>query len=776
MKKVIPINDQWMFRLGFDKQCLETGTFEGFKSVELPHNSVELKTDYFEPNDMRAVSTYTRELVIPEKYNGCKLRLAFEGADNYAEVYLNGMFVTSHKGGTPFTADITAPVRFDYPNRLLVKLDARVKREVPGAGKSNLLQYGGMHRKVDLVVESGGNIRDVYIRTDCTPELAAEVALDDFYPETMLEAVVSDAAGNRVGYLPAKAVLGDKVRLTGSVESFELWTPERPVVYTLTVQLLSGKKTVDVYAADFAFKTATFHRDGFRLNGKRIKLIGLNRIDAYPGIGRAAPDALEREDARLIKRLGCNCVRTLGLASKAFIDECGRAGVMVIEDFGGDGYIGDNRWKSAMTDIIAETVARDRNCPAVIAWGVRANNSPDCDELYFKTAKTAKDLDPSRAVIGARSFMGSRLYEDVFAFNERRPGISKPKKTARLFIPYIVSEHSGMFDAKNYDPVDVRLGQALAHLEAVDRVLGSKTVSGCFGMCLSDFNTARHRGSGDSVCHSGVTDLYRNFKPAAYAYMSQSDGPPMLYPAAPICNDEFDGSLTVFTNCDKVRLYRGESFVGDYFPDRKRFRHLKHPPVVIDDFIGGLLAEEGLPPFKERLMKRMFKKMRVKGMLGLGILDRIIVRYLARALKTDREGFRRIAEKYLYSLVSYRLEGVKGDDAAICSAGYFPQSGNSQTVTVDPMPKITASYETVKVTVTATDGNGTVLAYDNSPVRVAASGSLALVGGELRSFSGGMLGFYVRSAGEGPGKITVCSRWGRNEFDMEVGYGRVEEL
>ena len=138
MKKVIPINDGWRFRLGFDKACLEKGAFEGFKNVELPHNSIELKTEYFEPNDMRAVSTYVRELVVPESYNGCRLLLRFDGADNYAEVYVNGMFVTSHKGGTPFTADVTAPIKFDYRNIVVVKLDARVKKDVPGAGKGNL--------------------------------------------------------------------------------------------------------------------------------------------------------------------------------------------------------------------------------------------------------------------------------------------------------------------------------------------------------------------------------------------------------------------------------------------------------------------------------------------------------------------------------------------------------------------------------------------------------------------------------------------------------------
>lgn len=778
MKKVIPINDGWRFRLGFDKACLDKGAFEGFKNVELPHNSIELKTEYFEPNDMRAVSTYVRELVVPESYNGCRLLLRFDGADNYAEVYVNGMFVTSHKGGTPFTADVTAPIKFDYRNIVVVKLDARVKKDVPGAGKGNLLQYG-VCRKINLVIESGGIIRDAAVTAAASAELSIDVLLADFYPETAVDAYITDWNGETVGRLGAKSVLGERVRLTGSVERHELWSPDNPAVYTAHVRLISGSKPIDEYTTDFAFRTAAFYRDGFRLNGNKIKLIGLNRIDSYPGIGRAAPDTLEKSDARLIKSLGCNCVRTLGLAARSFIEECDRIGLMVIEDFGGDGYIGDTRWKSAMVDIIAETVIRDRNSPSVIAWGVRANNSPDCDELYFKTAKCAKDLDPSRAVLGARSFMGSRLYEDVFGFNEtRKTGVSRPRKTAQLFIPYLITEHSGAWQVKNFDPVADRRAHALAHLDVLDKVLGSKSIDGCIGMSLSDFHTARHKGSGDSVWHSGVTDMYRNLKPAAYAYMSQAELQLVLYPVEPLYNDEFDGRLTVFTNCDSVRLYRGESLVGEYFPDRKRYKHLRHPPVFIDDFIGGLLIDEGMTPFFERLCKRLFQKIRRKGMTGLSFWDKLAVRMVSRSIKTDGEGFKRLADKYLYALVSYRLEGVRGGEVVSTRAvGYFPQSGNGQTVAVEcAFPEIAGAYEMVKVSVTATDGNGMTLAYENSPVRVAASGSVSLVGPELRNFSGGSIGFYIKSVQEGLGKITVWSRWGKNEYDLEVRYASVEKL
>lgn len=773
MKKHIPLNDRWRFRLGFDKSWLEETPTEGFREVELPHCSVELKNDYFEPNDMRSLSTYIRTLVVPASYDGCKLSLAFEGADSYAEVYCNGMFVTAHKGSTPFTADITAPVKFDYPNILLVKTDARVKKDVPETSKT-LLQYGGIHRKVELVIQEGPAIDDVAVIAGTGPDVTADVTLGEYYPDTTVEGIVTDADGVEVGALPVKSVLGDRVHLVGSCSAYQLWTPDSPALYTLTVTLRSGDQILDAVNVRFGFRTAAFFRSGFRLNGKKVKLIGLNRIDSYPGIGRAEPDSLAASDARLLKRLGVNAVRTVGLPAKAFIETCDEIGLMVIEDFGGDGSIGDARWKSTLIDNISETVLRDRNSPSVIAWGVRVNNSPDCDELYFKTTQKAHELDPTRAAVGSRSFMGSRLYEDVFGFNEtRRRGLSRPKKTAGLTIPYIVTEHAAV-PCNNFDPVAVRLEQAYAHLDAVDKMLGSNAIDGCFGSSFNDYYTLRHRGSGDSVCHTGVTDGYRNCKPAAYAYMSQSDAEPVLYPVEPLSNDLFDGKLTVFTNCDYVRLFRGESVVGEFYPDRKRYRHLPHPPVVIDDFIGGLLAAEGLDDKKAKVVKALLHRVRRKGFLSIGRLGR----FVARLVGVGMDGLKKLADKYVYALVSYRLEGVKNGETVVSrSVGYAPQSGNAHHMAIEcGMPEIRDGYEMIAVSVTAVDGFGTVLTHDNSPVRVAASGSVAVVGNDPRNFNGGMTGFYVKSVAPGPGKIIVWSRWGKSEYDLEVRYESVEKL
>ena len=90
-----------------------------------------------------------------------------------------------------------------------------------------------------------------------------------------------------------------------------------------------------------------FRANGFYLNGKKTFLRGLNRHQSYPYIGYAAPESLQRQDARILKNeLHCNAVRTSHYPqSQYFLDECDRLGLLVFTELPGWQHIGDGAWK-----------------------------------------------------------------------------------------------------------------------------------------------------------------------------------------------------------------------------------------------------------------------------------------------------------------------------------------------------------------------------------------------------------------------------------------------
>ena len=76
-------------------------------------------------------------------------------------------------------------------------------------------------------------------------------------------------------------------------------------------QLWQGEQLLDETKNTFGIRDAVFKKDGFYLNGKKLRIRGLNRHQSYPYVGYAMPESMQKLDADLLKKeLGLNAVRT----------------------------------------------------------------------------------------------------------------------------------------------------------------------------------------------------------------------------------------------------------------------------------------------------------------------------------------------------------------------------------------------------------------------------------------------------------------------------------
>ncbi|MDR2201617.1 MAG: hypothetical protein LBP26_02470 [Clostridiales bacterium] len=774
MKKIIPLNDNWLFRPYFDPAAPAAGG----ETVSLPHGAELLPRSY--PSAAGGVTSYTRLLELPETCAGSRIILRFEGVLSYAEVYANDIFVTSHKGETPFEADVTAPVKYGFQNKIVVKVDSSPRPDVPFSGFAG----GGIHRPVSLRLETGEVIKDVFVRT--APDgsggdrLKIDVELGDFYPDAVIAGRILDADGTVAGVLPEKAVLRPTGILEGRVEGANRWSPGSPALYTAHITLSRGGAVLDEARVKFGFRTFEWKRSGLYLNGRRLKLIGLNRIDSYPVAGRAMPASLQIADAEILRKiLGCNAVRVHGTPAREFIEACDALGLIVITDLSGGGVLGGPQWRDALCANITELIRRDRNSPSVAAWGTRVNGSRDFDELYFKTNKAAADADPTRCTVGARSFMGSRMYEDIFGYNDyaKAGKLSRPSKTGKLFVPYLVTEHTGrLLPVKPFDNAALRLEQALAHLGVIDKMLGSRKIAGAFGAAFCDY--AGDAG-GDGNCYYGVLDAGRMPKTAAYAYASQSDARPVLELGSDFSPDEYPGRLYIFTNCDLVRVTRGGRAVGDFYPDRRRYKHLPHPPVVIKSFAGIIDGDEKLNAVSERIFRYILGRVQRRTYLGLSRFDKFLCAVLRRAAKLDRDGFDALIEKYSAApQKSERLkfEGIKNGEVV---AEAYAGGGGAGDIAITPQSvRLTArgTYDAARVEIESRDACRRTRCYDFSPVSLSADGAAEILGPTEFSLTAGRGAFYVRSVAEGKGTVKI--RCGSTEkiLETEVIYETVGRL
>ena len=387
-----------------------------FPLVDLPHTAGEVPLHYAKPEDYAGICGYRRGLSVPLEYRGKRLFLQFDGAAHFAEVYLNGEKLAEHACGyTAFRVEITSAVRYGMENRLAVRLDTTENPAVPPFGfVLDYLAYGGLYREVWLDVRGADVIEDVFVTT---PTLTrAEIALT----------VSGSGARRRVTLLDAAGAVcamteGDDNKYYVNYSNARLWTLDEPNLYSIRAELLDASGAVtDEKTVRFGFRTAEFRRGGFYLNGERVFLRGLNRHQCYPYMGYAAPEALQREDARILKEeLCCTAVRTSHYPqSRHFIDACDELGLLVFTELPGWQHIGDAAWKRRSVENVREMVTQYRNHPSIVLWGVRINESLDDDDFYRETNALAHSLDPSRQTSGVRYLEKSHLLEDVYAYND----------------------------------------------------------------------------------------------------------------------------------------------------------------------------------------------------------------------------------------------------------------------------------------------------------------------------------------------------------------------
>lgn len=354
----------------------------------------------------------------------------------------------------------------------------------------------------------------------------------------------------------------------------------------MEIEVYEAGKPIDYKVVCFGFRETEFRDDGFYLNGENLKLIGLNRHQTYPYIGAAAPKRLQEKDADIIKyELGCNIVRTSHYPqSPHFLRRCDEIGLLVFEEIPGWQFIGDEDWQGISLRDVEAMIKRDRNHPSIVLWGVRINESLDNTAFYTRTNELAHRLDPTRQTGGVRYWQHSEFLEDVYTFNDFSNDVQEPVQT-----PHMVTEFNGhMFPTKSFDQEERMVEHALRHARIQDKQMGMANVAGAIGWCAFDYNTHKEFGSGDRICYHGVMDIFRLPKYAAYFYESQIDPSHhvVLQAATLFARGERSiggvDPLVVFSNCDEIDVYMGDTLQGKFTPDREQFPNLPHAPYVIE--------------------------------------------------------------------------------------------------------------------------------------------------------------------------------------------------
>lgn len=396
--------------------------------VDLPHDWSVL-SDF---NELAKVGTdggylpagkgiYAKTLRInPSDEPTSRTALYIEGAYMNAEVAVNGNFVGKRPYGySSVIYDIT-PYLKEGDNNIEITVDNSQQRNSRWYTGSGIYRHVWLLNTPEIAIEPWS----VYVTT---PEVAKEASTVNMClsvanhssSEGNIEVAASiiDEEGKTVAQAK-KAVsvqpkASEEVEVGFSPAKLSLWSPDSPALYSMDIELIVDGKVIDSMSETFGVRKIEYSADkGFRLNGEPTLINGGCVHHDNGLLGARSYDAAEARKVKLMKDAGFNAVRTShNPPSPAFLDECDRQGLMVIDEaFDGwreakkpndySKYI-DEWWEKD----IESMVLRDRNHPSIICWSI-GNEVIERKKIeVVSTAKKLADkcrkLDPARPVTSA---------------------------------------------------------------------------------------------------------------------------------------------------------------------------------------------------------------------------------------------------------------------------------------------------------------------------------------------------------------------------------------
>lgn len=207
-------------------------------------------------------------------------------------------------------------------------------------------------------------------------------------------------------------VENDRVVFETRVPNARVWSPDSPELHTVTVDI-DGDRCVE----RFGLRTITTRGRDLLLNGKPLRLLGVNRHEAHPNFGPVQPLQLMVDDIRWLKELGANFVRGAHYQlNPEFLECCDEAGLLVWHESLAWGLKESSLKRPGVVRALEQStraMAREslnHPCVALRAFANEcASDTPVGRRVYEKLVRVLRDEDP----VGLVSFASSRFEEDI---------------------------------------------------------------------------------------------------------------------------------------------------------------------------------------------------------------------------------------------------------------------------------------------------------------------------------------------------------------------------
>lgn len=401
--------------------------------INPPYVSSEPQKDWTTYEERTPTGQYRRSFSIPGAWTG-QTYIRFDGVMSAFHVWINGEMVGySQSSFDASEFNITKYLRKGH-NEIAVQ----VYKYSDGSylEDQDFWRFGGIQRDVTIYNTPDVQLRDFAVRTvPSNYQVGAPYYILQVNPSIRVfrgqdgagyrvKATLLDADGNTVGtmqtgiedildlnhkaanmntWFPQRG--GRKFnRMEMQVNKPHEWTSETPYLYTLSLQLIDGKGHVTSQLRQrIGFRWIKIQDGEILVNGRPIKIRGVNRNEFDPFTGRVMTEARMQQDIRLLKQANINAVRTSHYPNcSRWYELCDSAGIYLMDETNAETHglrgtlASTPEWVASFLDRTQRMAERDKNHPSVIFWSL--GNESGFGANHAAQAGWLHTFDPTRPV------------------------------------------------------------------------------------------------------------------------------------------------------------------------------------------------------------------------------------------------------------------------------------------------------------------------------------------------------------------------------------------
>lgn len=394
------------------------------------------------------VGCFRRTVNIPENWRGKEKFLVFNGVDSAFYLWINGTRVGYSQGSH-------MPAEFRITDYLHAGENSIAVQVFQWSDASYLeaqdkWRLSGIFRDVELFAAPPLHIRDITVTTEFDTDyrhasLLLQTTVKNYQLQSAgkmtMAALLYDKDNNLItkADLPAiNDIAGDQeisIQLAIPVSEPNHWTAESPYLYTLLVELHDNTETtVEVQRIMVGFRQVDISQGQMLINGRPIKIHGVNRHDFNPETGAAVSLAAMQQDIIIMKKHNINAVRTSHYPNDTrWLDLCDRYGLYVIDEADlethgmclssrWDSFSSEPEWRLAYLDRAIRMVERDKNHPSIIIWslGNEANYGTNHDAMaeWIRAKDSTRFIHYEGAQNAPMVDIFSQMYPNIDAVEE----------------------------------------------------------------------------------------------------------------------------------------------------------------------------------------------------------------------------------------------------------------------------------------------------------------------------------------------------------------------